>query len=238
MKLLSKQPYHELFSRLFDARIPWLFVFGSVAFGVAGNTTFTLIVKYIGELTKWQLWLVLIVSIGMLFFIALILWIRTLRVHNSTLDGSKAFVVTRTAIIYTVGKSGDILRMSLDRQKPKFVGFICTKESESIAEDIAKEYSFTDSSCKKAVVQPWNIKSIYSGTLKLISFLEAKQVQPKNIVIDITGGFITLSIGAFKAAEDRRIDTQYLRSDYKKGGDRIPGTETAILLTRNSAVER
>jgi hypothetical protein len=235
MKLFTKRPYRELFSHLFDARVPWLFVLGSVAFGVAGNTTFNLIVKYIGEPNKWQLWIVLIVSIGMLFFIAFILWIRTLRVRNSTLDGSEAFAVTRTAIIYTVGKSGDILRMSLDHQKPNFVGFICTKESESIAEDIAKEYSMTDSFCKKTIVQPWDIKSIYSGTLGIISFMEMKHIEAENIVVDVTGGFTTLSIGAFRAAEDRRVDTQYLRSEYKKDGDRIPGTEAAILLTRNNA---
>ena len=102
--------------------------------------------------------------------------------------------------------------------------------------DAVHEWRLSVDRWDKKNVDPWDVKSVHRGAMELIALMKAKGLQRIDIVSDLTGGLTTLSVGAFKAAEEHRIDTQYDRSEYDNEGKRIKGTESAILLTRNAPV--
>ncbi|MBX2990251.1 MAG: hypothetical protein KF749_03675 [Bacteroidetes bacterium] len=236
MRFSAKFTFSDIFSSLFDARIPLLFVLASVAFGIAGNAAFALFLGYLDKVNQGWLWSALAGSITMLFLIA---WgiqvVLRFRMRRSTLDGSEAFAIHRKGVIYTVGKSKDLLLASYERQRPEYVGFLCTKESEARAMDTVNEFGISVEHWDKQEVDPWDIKSVHASTGKLLQFMEGKKLSHEESVLDLTGGLTTLSIDAFKAAEEHGVDTQYIRSEYDTNGKRISGTEVAILLTRNQS---
>jgi hypothetical protein len=57
-------------------------------------------------------------------------------------------------------------------------------------------------------------------------------VSAKDVVVDLTAGTTTMSVAAFMAAQERRIDCQYIHSEFDRvKNERIKGSEKAILLT-------
>ena len=99
MKLTAKHTFSELFSSLFDARILLLFILGSLAFGVAGNTAYDIVLAYSGEPARWELWLILVASIGVLFAVTSLIQLAVrIRLRNSMPDGSEAFNVPRKGV--------------------------------------------------------------------------------------------------------------------------------------------
>lgn len=65
-----------------------------------------------------------------------------------------------------------------------------------------------------------------------IDWILDKHVAERKILVNVTGGKVPMSIGALMAAEERRVDVQYIDST---GYDReknefIPGTQRDVLL--------
>jgi len=128
--------------------------------------------------------------------------------------------------------------MALERQKPLYVGFLCSSRYEHVVDEIIHEQGYQPGTWEKKVVDPWDIKTIHNATFDLATwFLAKNNVALNDIVVDVTAGLTTMSIAAFLTAEEMKLDTQYIRSEYDKDGKRIPNTECAILITKHTAVE-
>lgn len=235
MKKIPAVSFSELFGILFDPRVPLSFLFGTLALAVAGNATYDLVLSMAyNESPVPRFSLIAIIVVALLIMIAAVVVLMIVlraRWPASSLDGSEAFKVARKAIIFTVGKQKDTILIALEKQHPSHVGFICTEETLPVVEEIIQQFGARS---EVQVVNPWDIKGIYNAGVKIVSALRGgNPFEPKDLVMDVTGGLTPLSIGAFRAAEDQGVDTQYIRSQYDKQGKRIPNTEQAILLTRH-----
>jgi len=143
-----------------------------------------------------------------------------------------AFQVQRRGLIFTVGKPPDIVRIALRRQRPEYLALICSDWTEDVANQLRREFDFDEDHFKKEIIDPWNINEIRSKTEIILSWLAEKGLRPEEIVADITGGTVTMSVGVFSATEEKRIDSQYIRSQYDEKNKPIPGTQEAVFVSR------
>lgn len=224
----------DLFPFLFDTRVPILFLVGALTIAVIGNAAYDLIGDVFG---KTRVALALIMAGGLLLILFVVLMLKALAkiILNRTtarIGGSQAFSVTRKAIIFTVGKQSDTIELCLHHQTPDMVGFVCTTGSEFYADNIIRSFGFSADRCFKRIVDPWNVSDVRENTLQVLSWVRSNSVQPEHIAFDVTGGLTTMSVGAFIVAEENRIDSQYVRSDYDENGKRLTHTEEAIFIRR------
>jgi hypothetical protein len=59
-------------------------------------------------------------------------------------------------------------------------------------------------------------------------------LKPEEIALDPTGGMTPMSLGAFSVAQERQIDSQYVRSNYDDQNRPIRGSQELIFLSRYS----
>jgi hypothetical protein len=145
-----------------------------------------------------------------------------------------AFQVPRRAVVFTVGGQSSTIEYALETQKPELMGFLCSQRTEHVADGIIARYGLDKGCYKKELVDPQNIIEIRAKTEFILEWLSQKGLAPGDVVIDITGGMTPMSVGAFSVAEERRIDSQYVKSDYDANNRPIPGTQEAILVSRYS----
>lgn len=145
-----------------------------------------------------------------------------------------AFRVPRRAAVFTVGGQSFTIEYALATQKPEFVGFLCSQRTERIADEIITRYGLDAERYKKELLDPQNIIEIRAKTGFILDWLFQKGLAPGDVVIDVTGGMTTMSVGTFSVAEERRIDSQYIKSDYDANNRPIPGTQEAIFVSRYS----
>jgi hypothetical protein len=185
-----------------------------------------------------NLFLAVIAVIGGLAFVALIYkMIALFNQSQPPLRGENvAFQVQRRGLIFTVGGQLDTVRTALRRQKPEYLALICSDRTEGIANQLRGEFDFDEEHFKKEIIDPYNIEEIRSKTEIILNWLTEKGLRPEEIVADITGGMTTMSVGVFSATEEKRIDSQYIRSQYDEKNKPIPGTQEAIFISRYSDV--
>jgi len=144
-----------------------------------------------------------------------------------------AFKLPRRGIIFTVGRQVETITFALDRQQPELVGLICTDATEDFADAVIERMGNTDRT-RKRLVDPQNIREIRNTTDALIDWLLERGLSPREIVVDVTGGMTTMSVGVFSAADERRIDSQYIKSDFDERNRPIPGTQEGVFVVRYS----
>ena len=153
-----------------------------------------------------------------------------------------AYRVPRLGIIFTVGNQPFTLRLALRNQKPRFVGFICTSQSEEVADALTTELvgglfpdlNLTEEQVRKTIVDPWSVRESQAETKRLLAWMleqtrDGKSLSRSDLVVDVTGGTTPMSVAAFSIAEEWQVDSQYIRSRYvdnKLQSD----TQDAILL--------
>ncbi len=143
-----------------------------------------------------------------------------------------AFKFQRRGAIFTVGKQTDTIAFAVENQKPDYVGLICTDVSESFADELISRFHFTpEETVRKRMVNPFEIKEILQVTNGLLDWMIEKGLDKTQIVVDVTGGMTTMSVGVFSAADDRQIDTQYIRSKYDEQNRVIKGTMEGVFIT-------
>jgi S-adenosylmethionine synthetase len=128
----------------------------------------------------------------------------------------------------------ETLMFSLENQKPDHIGFIFSIVSESYVNDLITKMRLEEDRCKKKVVDAGNVVEIRSDTKLLIEWMRANGLTNRDIVVDVTGGMTTMSVGAFSMAEEMNIDTQYITSDYDDKNRPIRGTERGVFVKRYS----
>lgn len=142
-----------------------------------------------------------------------------------------AFQYPRKGLIFTVGGQDDTLRISLDKQKPSFIGFVCSNQTRDKACQLSNELGLDVDHYKIEEVDPRDIHEIRTKTRLILDWMIKKGLQPADISIDITGGTKTMSVGVFLIAEEEHIDSQYIFCRQYVNNKCVNGTQEALLLS-------
>ena len=188
-------------------------------------------------ITTGNLVIILAVTVSMIVMVLLIYGI-TEKISNrrkpKSLGDNIAFQVSRKGLIFTVGKQTHTIEYAIAQQRPEFIALICTDVTEKEADEIMEKFSDDPEMVRKRLVDPFNLEEIRTTTQILIKWLEQKM--PKDsIAVDITGGMTTMSLGAFLAADEFQIDSQYVRSNYDLDNKPVVGSQDGIFITRYSS---
>ncbi|MGH9425830.1 MAG: hypothetical protein ACRD2L_05920 [Terriglobia bacterium] len=227
---------NDIFAFLFDSRsVPLLFILAALILAAMGNAFYDLLIDLIGQKTRGVL--ALIIASGFLLIAALVITLKALahlfvRRTAPRIGESQAFSAKRRAIVFTAGKQSDTIEVCIAHQKPEYVGFICTSGSEQFADSAITSLGLDPDKCFKKIVNPWNVSEVRAKTSEILHALMDLGVQPADMAFDVTGGLTTMSVGVFIVAEEHRIDSQYVRSDYDERGKRLPNTEGAVFISR------
>jgi hypothetical protein len=105
--------------------------------------------------------------------------------------------------------------------KPKWVSLLYTERSKPEAISLVRDFGATDilflpdengiANDSHKVASPDDIRESKALVGFYLEQLLAKGVQRSKILVDTTGGKVPMSIGAFQAAEERKIATVYLK---------------------------
>lgn len=140
----------------------------------------------------------------------------------------------RKGMIFTVGMQPHTIRMALEHRKPDYLAFICSSKSENLADELADEFRYDKDHVKKEIVDPQNIKEIRTKTILILDWIAEKGLETDEIAVDITGGMTTMSVAVFSVTEERKVDSQYIRSQYDEKNCYINGTQEAVFVSRYS----
>jgi hypothetical protein len=144
----------------------------------------------------------------------------------------EAFAVPRQALIISVGKQPNTAVFTCREQKPQWLGLLCSRATEGVADTIQVEAGLDDDHVTKKIADPWNIEELRIELTLILDWLARNNVPPEAIVIDITGGTAIMSAAAFSIAAERHIDSQYVRSDYDANNAPIPNTQRGVFVAR------
>jgi hypothetical protein len=174
---------------------------------------------------------VLIAEAAILAAVYIVLALR--RRQQPPLRGENtAFQHPRKWLIFTVGGQDDTLRISLNQQKPEFIGFICSDQTKDRADQLFKELGIDTDHYKVEVVDPRDIHEIRTKTGLILDWLAKRGLQLADIAVDITGGTKAMSVGMFLVAEERQVDSQYIFCrQYDVNNRCVNGTQEALLLS-------
>ncbi len=225
----------DIFAFFFDSRVPALFVIGALIMAVMGNAAYDFAIDLIGQKTRG--WLIVIVLAGLFVIVVFVLLIKARaeilnRRISPRIGGSKAFSTRRKAIIFTVGKQSDSIDLCIRHQKPELVGLIRTPGSEQYADSLIISSGLGPENVLKKAVDPWNVSEVCDGARTVLAWILGKGVSPGEVVFDTTGGLTTMSVATFLVADDNKIDSQYVKSEYDGNGKRLPKTEEAVFIKR------
>ncbi|MCX6678870.1 MAG: hypothetical protein NTX42_00685 [Methanothrix sp.] len=159
--------------------------------------------------------------------------------NHSSHSRNEAFQVPRKGMVFTVGKQLETIRFAIKNQNPKFIGLICSAETEVQANKLKDwwkdELGNDEEHFMKKEVDPKNIEDIRAMTVSILNWLKSKGLQDSEITVDITGGMTTMSAGVFDVSEEQKIDSQYIFSKYDPVNNRvIMDTKDAILFSQHS----
>jgi hypothetical protein len=228
----------ERFNKFFDPRFPTLFVLGSIAFAVGSGAIYELVRSLIPEKASWLVLFVLsIVAFSLVFIVAGIIHLYSRwKSRNSVIEAKVVTKVERVGVIIPLSPHKAIAKKIIDNQKPRYVGFLFSDLSTKTLQDLLADYAGTlklDENAFARKVDATNVESVYSATRDIALEMLSKQgVERSDLAIDVTGGTVPMSIGAYRAAEEVGISTQYVSSKYDSNGKRIEGSQEIDLLTR------
>lgn len=178
---------------------------------------------------NWALAAATIAAVVLIFFFAERLAQRRLAQH---IGENVAFRLPRRGIVFTVGKQIATIEFAVARQRPDLVGFVCSTETEPFADRVIAQFGIDAERARKSVVDVGNLREIHAATVGLIEWMRGRGLPTRMIVVDVTGGMTTLSLGAFAAAEANQVDSQYIKSRYGSDNKIIEGSQEGILVVR------
>lgn len=156
-----------------------------------------------------------------------------LRRRRQPAFGGEASGVSRRAILFTVGLQTDTIDYALNGQHPDYVGFLCTDQSLSVVDKLLAEHVLPQERWRREIADARDIADVRAKTALLIDWLLRQGLIPESIVVDLTGGLTPMSLGAFSLAQERQIDSQYVRSRYQ-GNRPVPGTQELVFVSHFS----
>jgi hypothetical protein len=175
------------------------------------------------------------------FLLLIYFWIRAVRQShdNLTLGEIIAFKKARRGVIFTVGlrsaEKGSVIYLVHEALQPEYIGFLRTPQTESVVKEIIGKLNLQAGTYK---TEAWEITEIGEGKTKtslVIDWMRKQGLRESDMVLDITGGTATMSVAAFIAAQERRIDCQYIQSRYDETKNvYIKESQKPVLVTNYS----
>jgi hypothetical protein len=192
----------------------------------------------VASIFTWNVRIVLAVTIGGLILLAIIFGLRALwNKRNLPLHGENiAFQVPRKALVFTVGNRPGTIPMAIKPQRPEYVGFICSDQSELVANQLIEDFGYDKKHSLVKRVNPQDVKEIRIEANFILDWLTTNGLKPSDIAADITGGMTPMSLGVFSVTEERQVDSQYITSQYDEKNRPVPGTQEAVFVSRYTNV--
>lgn len=124
------------------------------------------------------------------------------------------------AIVFTVSRR-EVPCWVLETLKPKLIGLVVTAASRAAGEEIAK--SAEDLGIHvlplEEMADPDDPAEAQIKTRRLLEDVAARGME--RVGVDVTGGKVPMSLGAFMAAEEALADTLYVTVEYDKSTPRM-----------------
>lgn len=176
----------------------------------------------VGASNWWHGWALVIPGILIAGFFILVVWLAERRRAKLVPDLGKeeAFQRDRKAVIFTLGLrpyERSTMPVVLSNRDVPLVGLLAT---DKVMTDhyLSYEAALMPRSVELATCSNVDLVDIITKTEALITKLfKDHNLTPGDIVIDITGGTVLLSLGAFLAAERHNVECQVIAAEYKDG---------------------
>lgn len=145
--------------------------------------------------------------------------------------GGEASGTLRRAILFTVGLQAETMDNPIRGQKPEHLVFLCIEQSLSVIERLISHHRFAPEHWRREIVAAEDIADVRVKTNVLIDWFLRQGLSSESIVANPTGDLTPMSLGAFSVAQERQIDSQYVRSQYQ-GSQPISGTRELVFLSQ------
>lgn len=175
---------------------------------------------------------------GALVIVALHSLLDKLRQRRQPMFGGEASGITRKGLIFTVGHQAETIEYAFGGQQPQWVGFLCTEQTIDVADRLVRSLRLSPDRWRREIVDPRDIADVRTKTHSLIDWLVKQGLRTEQIALDPTGGMTPMSLGAYSVAQERQVDSQYVRSRYDENNQPIRGTQELIFLGRHSTPSR
>lgn len=175
---------------------------------------------------------------GALVIVALHSLLDKLRQRRQPMFGGEASGITRKGLIFTVGHQAETIEYAFGGQQPQWVGFLCTEQTIDVADRLVRSLRLSPDRWRREIVDPRDIADVRTKTHSLIDWLVKQGLRTEQIALDPTGGMTPMSLGAYSVAQERQVDSQYVRSRYDDNNQPIRGTQELIFLGRHSTPSR
>lgn len=182
--------------------------------------------------------LTIFTAIGLILLIVLVTSAYDImKTRNKIIGGGVDFNVKRRGIIFTIGlKSHDAnstVMKVIKQLSPEYCGFLGTEKTfeAGIGRTIAKNVGLKEDFYREKAADPTNIKEIKDDTMHLIQWMIGKGLSKRDIVVDITGGTAIMSVATYIAADENKIDTQYIYSDYRDNKP-VEGSQKGLTVSK------
>lgn len=166
--------------------------------------------------------------------IALYSLVEKIKKRRQPSFGGEASGIARKGLIFTVGHQTETIEYALGGQQPQWVGFLCTEQTIDVTDRLVRSLQLSADRWRREIVDPRDIADVRTKTQSLIDWLAKQGLKTEQIALDPTGGMTPMSLGAYSVAQERQIDSQYVRSRYDENNQPIRGTQELIFLSRNS----
>jgi hypothetical protein len=185
----------------------------------------------------WLLTVSLFAIIAIIFlFFAVSSMAKWLKPKSPKIYQGRAIYVPRKGIIFTLGrhshKAGSPALKALQSQNPEYFGFLGTPETfaDNAVKQIAEQAGLNLLRLKETRIIPTDMDAIRIETVKMIEWMIEKGLQRREIVVDITGGMVPMSLAAYIAASEMSVDVQYIASEFDNNNKPIEGKQRALLI--------
>jgi hypothetical protein len=129
-----------------------------------------------------------------------------------------------TALLFTVSRA-DVPAWVMERARPTWVGFVGTAFSVEAVQSLVEQAQALGIRVvgTREVADADDPEAARTAVHALLAELKRNGVS--NVAVDVTGGKVPMSLGAFMAAEEARVDSLYVTVGYDE--QRQPKPETA-----------
>lgn len=182
--------------------------------------------------------LILLTATGLILIVVLVTSAYdVIKTKNKIVGEGVDFSLKRRGIIFTIGlkshNDNSTVIKAIKELSPQYCGFIGTDKTieANIGKTIAHTIGLEENFYREKAVNPNNIREIREDTIHLIQWLLDKGLATNEIVVDITGGTAIMSVAAYIAADEKRVDTQYIYSDYRNNKP-VEGSQKALMVSK------
>jgi len=181
--------------------------------------------------------LIFLTALGLILVIVLVtIILDAMRRSRRIIGVENALEKGRKGVIFTIGlKSNEVNSPAMkivDKLKPQYLGFIGTEKTieANIGKTIAETNGIKSEYFREKSVDPTNVKEIKEDADHLIQWMLANGLSKEDIVVDLTSGTAIMSVASYIAADENKIDTQYIYSDYRDNKP-VDGTQKVLTIS-------